>query len=95
MAKLTREERKQQTLELAELVRKQLAEIKVEANVRCHFYRNSQCMVMVFPKSKEAGNLNHWEYSCLCKGLEYWLPIWIKNDKTKHHLFEAAKIYAG
>lgn len=92
---MTPEQRKKLTKELAEAVRAQLLAIKVEANVRCHYYRNSLCMVLVYPKSAEYYKLNYWEQQCVHQGLEYWLPIWIKNDKSKHRLFDAARIHVG
>ena len=98
---MNREERKKLTLELADLVRELLQKVKIEANVRCHFYRNSTCMVIVRPKSKEYKALNHWEQQSLCEGLVYWLNQWLQydfetgNPERYKVLMTAAKIYGG
>ena len=94
---MNRDDRKRLTMELAELVRKQLSEVKIDANVRCHFYVHSRCMVSVYPRSKEYRALSHWEQTAYNSGVEYWLNTWLQlqNKERWPEFMEAAKIYGG
>lgn len=91
---MTPEERKGMTLELANRVRIALSETaETKANVRCLFYKNSTCLVIVYPKIEH--KLGYWQFASLCKGLEFYLTEWIKNQPGGLGLFRAAKISVG
>jgi hypothetical protein len=89
---ITREMRKEKTMELAQKLRDKFKLLGIDANVGCHFYRNSPCMVIIRPGSKAYKALDYWEQTSLKKGLEHYAKAWDNNEQTYK---DYCNIYGG